>query len=231
MPADNKESPQFSAADIGALAHLYRGEMYRSKIWRTRLDQTTNWSVVTTGIALSVTFSNREASPLPIVLVSLLLGVFLLFEGRRYRFFDIFRTRVRVFETCFYTPILQGKGINVDNGWNEVLAEDYKHLHFHISLAEALGRRLRRNYSWIFGVQIISYWGKLAIHPSPAVSWADLYTRAAIGPVDGRIVLLVGAVWYLSLVALALGTLRSQKAVGRAQPHQGDEDLIRKFAG
>ena len=126
---------------------------------------------------------------------------------------------------------ITGKGINVDNGWNEVLAEDYKHLHFHISLAEALGRRLRRNYSWIFGVQIISYWGKLAIHPSPAVSWADLYTRAAIGPVDGRIVLLVGAVWYLSLVALALGTLRSQKAVGRAQPHQGDEDLIRKFAG
>ena len=30
--------PVFSAADIGALAHLYRGEVYRSTVWRTRLD-------------------------------------------------------------------------------------------------------------------------------------------------------------------------------------------------
>src|SRR5512134_2027510 len=38
---------QYGAAEVGALAHLYRGEMYRSTVWRTRLDTTTNWSVVT----------------------------------------------------------------------------------------------------------------------------------------------------------------------------------------
>jgi uncharacterized membrane protein len=48
---------EFSAAEIGALAHLYRGEIYRSTVWRTRLDSTTNWAVVTTGIALSATFT------------------------------------------------------------------------------------------------------------------------------------------------------------------------------
>jgi uncharacterized membrane protein len=48
---------QFDAAAIGALAHLYRGEVYRSTMWRTRLDNTTNWAVATLGIALSVTFS------------------------------------------------------------------------------------------------------------------------------------------------------------------------------
>jgi uncharacterized membrane protein len=31
---------EFSAAEIGALAHLYRGEVYRSTAWRTRLDST-----------------------------------------------------------------------------------------------------------------------------------------------------------------------------------------------
>jgi uncharacterized membrane protein len=46
---------EFTAAEIGALAHLYRGEVYRSTIWRTRLDSSTNWAVVTTGIALSAT--------------------------------------------------------------------------------------------------------------------------------------------------------------------------------
>ena len=29
---------EFNAAEIGALAHLYRGEIYRSTAWRTRLE-------------------------------------------------------------------------------------------------------------------------------------------------------------------------------------------------
>jgi len=81
----NEAKPQhtFDAAEMGAIAHLYRGEVYRSTIWRTRLDNTTNWSIVTMGIALSTTFSSPEASPLPLVLVGLLLAVFLGMEGSR----------------------------------------------------------------------------------------------------------------------------------------------------
>ena len=68
------QKPEFGAAEIGALAHLYRGEVYRSTVWRTRLDSSTNWAVVTTGIALSATYSSAEASPLPMVLVGLLVS-------------------------------------------------------------------------------------------------------------------------------------------------------------
>src|ERR1700732_1632713 len=78
-----------SAAEVGAIAHLYRAEIYRSTVWRTRLDSTTNWAVVTTGIALSATFSSTTASPLPMVLVGLIVTVFLLFEARRYRYFNV----------------------------------------------------------------------------------------------------------------------------------------------
>jgi hypothetical protein len=53
---------ELSAAELGAVAHLYRGEVYRSTIWRTRLDNTTNWSVVTLGLALSITFASPDAS-------------------------------------------------------------------------------------------------------------------------------------------------------------------------
>ena len=73
------------SAEVGALAHLYRAEVYRSTIWRQRLDMTTNWAVVSTGIAFSVSFANEEASPLPIVLVGLLSAMFLILEARRYR--------------------------------------------------------------------------------------------------------------------------------------------------
>ena len=115
----------FSAADIAALSHLYRGELYRSTVWRTRLDTTTNWAVLTTGIALSLTFSSETASPLPLVLVGLLVTTFLSIEARRYRFFDFWRMRAHVLEVNFFGPILMGRGVQVENGWNEILYQGH----------------------------------------------------------------------------------------------------------
>ena len=114
---------EFNAAEIGELAHLYRGEVYRSTVWRTRLDSTTNWAVVTTGIALSATFSSTEASPLPMVLVGLIVSVFLLLlEARRYRYFNVWRARARLLETDFYAPMIRGEGVRLGADWAELLA-------------------------------------------------------------------------------------------------------------
>jgi uncharacterized membrane protein len=218
--------PIFNASELGALAHLYRGEMYRSKVWRTRLDTTTNWAVATTGIALSVAFSNRENSPIPLILVGLLVMVFLIIEGRRYRYFDIWRTRVRTLEVDFYGPILRGEGVRTDNGWNMALAQDYAHLRFHISYLEAVGRRLRRNYAWIFAIQGISYLAKISIHPAPLRTMDEIWARAAIGMLPGQMVLLIGALWHMSWILLAILTLRQQRALGRVGGPADYEDSI-----
>src|ERR1700758_98074 len=172
------QKPEFTAAEIGALAHLYRAEVYRSTVWRTRLDSSTNWAVVTTGIALSATYSSSQASPLPMVLVGLLVTVFLLFEARRYRYFNVWRARARLLETDFYAPMLRGEGVHMASGWTTLLAHDYVAPRYHISFARAIGRRLRRTYGWIFVIQAIAYYGKLAIHPTPLASFADVLERA-----------------------------------------------------
>src|SRR5215210_7302524 len=148
--SSQRANPPFSAADIGALAHLYRGELYRSTVARTRLDTTTNWAVATTGIALTATFSSNTASPLPLVLVGLLVAVFLSTEARRYQFFDFWRIRAHVLEVYVYGPILRGEGPRIDNSWNQILANSYQSPGLHISWLEAAGRRIRRNYGWIF---------------------------------------------------------------------------------
>ena len=171
----------------GSARPSYRGEVYRSTIWRTRLDSSTNWAVVTTGIALSATFSSAEASPLPMVLVGLLVSVFLVFEARRYRYFNVWRARARLLETDSYAPMIRGDGVRLDSGWTELLANDYRDPRYHISFARAIGRRLRRTYAWIFIIQAIAYYGKLAIHPTPLTSFAELWERGAIGPDPGRI--------------------------------------------
>ena len=206
---------EFTAAEIGALAHLYRGEVYRSTVWRTRLDSSTNWAVVTTGIALSATYSNAEASPLPMVLVGLLVTVFLLFEARRYRYFNVWRARTRLLETDFYAPMISGEGARRGLDWAELLAKDYINPRYHISYARAIGRRLRRTYGWIFAIQAIAYYGKLAIHPAPLASLAEVWERAAIGPIPGGLVVAAGVLFHSGWLVFALVTYRIEISARR----------------
>ena len=222
--------PAFSAADIGALAHLYRGEVYRSTVWRTRLDATTNWAVVATGIALSVTFSSASASPLPLALVGLLVAVSLSIEARRYRFFDFWRMRAHVFECQFFGPILRGQGVRTDNGWNEILYQDYARPNLHISSLEAVGRQLRCNYGWIFFIQVVSYVGKL-LDPSGA-DRAHLGGLAAggRGPISGQLVLLAGLAFHSTWVAIAIKTQRSRRGGARPRPRRPEQDRMLELA-
>jgi uncharacterized membrane protein len=64
-----------------------------------------------------------------------------------------------------YGPLLRLEGVRVDNCWNEALALNYERLHFHISFWEAMGRRLRRNYSFLFVIQAFSYVAKICHQP------------------------------------------------------------------
>ena len=47
-PARRLSAGEFTTA----MVHLYRAEAARANTWRIRLDTTTNWAVVTTGVAI-----------------------------------------------------------------------------------------------------------------------------------------------------------------------------------
>jgi uncharacterized membrane protein len=223
---DGSRPEAFNASEIGALAHLYRGELYRSTVWRTRLDATTNWAVVSTGLALSLTFSSEAASSLPLVVVGLLVAVFLNIEARRYRFFDFWRIRAHILETQFYGPLLLGHGVDVANGWNKLLHQDYIQPRLHITYPDALGRRLRKNYCWIFIIQATAYAGKLLIHPTAVQSLDQVLQRAAVGPVPGSFVLLAGLAFHTGWVALALLTLRAGRGRGLARSRPTEDQVL-----
>lgn len=197
---DEKLDPHFSGPHVGAIAHLYRGEVYRSTIWRTRLDATTNWSVVSLGIALSISYSSPEASSLPLLLVAALIFVFLYLEARRYRYFNVWRARARWMEIHFYANLLRNQPYAEDGGWQEKLAEDYERPEHHISFKRALGRRLRRNYMWIFLVQALAYFGKVLIHPTPMQGFSDIYDRMSLGVIPGAAVFVFVVTAYAALI-------------------------------
>ncbi|WP_138469476.1 DUF2270 domain-containing protein [Poseidonocella sp. HB161398] len=194
---------EFTQAEIGALAHLYRGEVYRSTIWRTRLDTTTNWSVVTLGVALSITFASPGASELPLLLVGVLIALFMVLEARRYRYFNVWRARARWMETHFYAPMLDDGDLHTEENWQKVLAKDYWRPEYHVSMTRAMGRRIRRNYLWILSIQFLAYLGKLIVHPVPASGIGDVVARAAIGPAPGWLVLAFGGLYLGSWLGLA----------------------------
>jgi uncharacterized membrane protein len=197
---------EFSAPEYGAMAHLYRGEIYRSTIWRTRLDATTNWSVVSLGLALTISYQSAEASALPLFLVALLIGVFLYLEARRYRYFNVWRARARWLEINFYAPMLRRRKVE-RAVWMDRLAEDYERPEHHIEFRRALGRRLRRNYLWIFTVQTVALFGKILGGADGTMSFDSL----AIGPFPGWVLALVDAAAYLGLIGFTAYIWRLDK--------------------
>jgi uncharacterized membrane protein len=135
-----------------------------------------------------------------------------------------------VLEVNFFGPILRGQGVRTDNGWNEILYQDYRSPNLHITLIEAAGRRLRRNYGWIFMIQVVAYVGKLLIHPMPITHLEEIFVRATIGPVPGQLVLLAGFLFHASWIAIAVQTSRSRRGADRVHPPRPPVDRILQLA-
>ena len=161
-----------------AMIHFYRGEVQRSNTWRNRLDTTTNWAVLTAGATLSFVFSSATNPHFVIPINSILVAIFLLMEARRYRYYEIWSSRVRVIETGYFAQMLAPEGVPPDEAWAEHLAADLITPHFTITEWEAVGRRLRRNYLWIFALLALSWNLKVYLHPLPARDFNAFIDRA-----------------------------------------------------
>jgi uncharacterized membrane protein len=199
-----------------AMVHFFRAEIQRANVWRTRLDATTNWAVVATGASLTIAFSPSGFHGV-ILLNALLVTMFLFIEARRYRYYELWSYRVRLLETDFYAAMLVPP-FQPAPDWAESLAEHLLHPQFPISMWEAFGRRLRRNYLYIYIVLSLAWIGKVAVFPTAIHSWAELASRAAIGAISGESVIFVVMAFMLSLVVIGLLTVGLHRATGEVLP-------------
>ncbi|MGH9871967.1 MAG: DUF2270 domain-containing protein [Pyrinomonadaceae bacterium] len=204
-----------------AMIHFYRGEVQRSNTWRNRLDTTTNWAVLTAGATLSFVFSSQSNPHFVIPINSILVAIFLLMEARRYRYYEIWSSRVRVIETGYFAQMLAPESVPTDESWAEHLAADLITPHFTITEWEAVGRRLRRNYLWIFALLALSWNLKVYLHPLPARDFNAFIERATVGIVPGWLVFVVGVFFNAAIAIFAIGTVRLREATGEVLPqHQ-----------
>jgi len=208
-----------SSEFVTAVVHFFRGEMYRATVWRTRLDTTTNWAIITTAAFLSFGFGSADIPHLVIILANIFVFFFLIIEARRYKYFDLWRWRVSLISENFFATVFTPSKNPIHENWRELLSRDLQHPRFKMTFMEAFGRRLRRNYSWIFLVLVICWLTKVSIHPTPIEHFTDILKRAEIFHlIPGWLVLAIGVIFNGILFVIALLTLKSREEVVRIYP-------------
>jgi uncharacterized membrane protein len=199
-----------------AWVHYYRAEIQRSNTWRTRLDATTNWAVITVAATVSFALANPANHYAVIPLNTVLITLFAWIEARRYRYYELWSYRARLLETNFFAAMLVSP-FRPEPGWAETLAQSLREPKFSISMWEAFGRRLRRNYVWIYVILALVWALKSYIHPAPATSWAEFISRSTVGPLAGEVMLALGLLFNGVVLLIALLTVRLRNVSGEVE--------------
>ena len=199
--------PQVDPAGA-VVVHFYRAVVGHMDVWRQRMDATTNWAAATTAGMVTFAFSAPETPHFTLLLALGFDTMFLLMESRRYQIFDLWRRRFRKLNRYVVAPALGASAPADIEAQTQALREigvELGRLVPHLSLAQAVGYRLRRNYGYVFALVIVAWLLKLEIHPASAPTLGILIERASIGALLPGPAVLSGVLAALAIaVALAL---------------------------
>ncbi|HSB10945.1 MAG TPA: DUF2270 domain-containing protein [Blastocatellia bacterium] len=195
--------PTNSVEFVNAISHYYRGEMARMMSWRDRLDRTTNWAITGVGAMLSISLSSSQSHHGVLLFAMILIFLLLFIESRRYRFFHVYRSRVRLVERNYYGRMFAPKDLVDPSHWMTQLGEDLRLPRFTLTSTQAMARRLRRNYIWLFLILLLAWLLKTttSVLQAPGTSQivhstGELFRNASIGYVPGSVVLILILTFY-----------------------------------
>lgn len=190
---------------VNAMSHFYRGEMGRIMVWRQRLDVTTNWAITSSTAIITIAFSSREVPHIVFFFNLAILWVLLWIEARRYRFYDAFRARVRMLEAHFLVPMVMENRDLLQGEWKKLVCEDLILPCFKISKLEAIGRRLKRNYFFIFLMVLVAWITKIFLHAPHAMEGAlDFYHALRVGHIPSWLVAMVMIGTFISSIGITI---------------------------
>jgi len=174
-------------------------------IWRQRLDITTNWAITSSTAIITIAFANREVPHIIFFFNLAIVWVMLWIESRRYRFYDAFRARVRMLEAHFLVPMVMENRQMLQGEWKKLVCEDLILPSFKISKLEAIGRRLKRNYVFIFILIMVAWVTKIFLHASePITSSRALYHALRVGHIPSWLVAGTFIVTFVSVISITI---------------------------
>lgn len=190
---------------VNALSHFYRGEMGRIMVWRQRLDITTNWAITSSTAIITIAFSNREVPHIIFFFNLAIVWGMLWIEARRYRFYDAFRARVRMLEAHFLVPMVMENRDMLQGEWKKLVCEDLILPRFKISKLEAIGRRLKRNYVFIFILIMVAWITKIFLHAGEPIDTPLAFYRAlSVGHIRSWLVAVIFGGTFAAVIAITI---------------------------
>ena len=147
---------------------------------------------------LSVSLSSPQSHHGVLLFTMVLIFLLLHIESRRYRFFHVYRTRVRLIERNYYARILAPRDLVDPAHWMSQLGDDLRLPRFGMTRNQAMSRRLRRNYIWLFLILLLAWLLKTTSVLQAAGgttevvhSTGELFKNAAIGYIPGWVVVIL----------------------------------------
>src|SRR5258708_5209070 len=190
---------------VNAMSHFYRGELGRIMVWRQRLDITTNWAIHSSTAIITIGFANREVPHLIFFFNLAIVWGMLWIEARRYRFYDAFRARVRMLEAHFLVPMVMENRELLQGEWKKLVCEDLILPSFKITKLEAIGRRLKRNYVFIFVLILVAWLTKIFLHATaPITDVVSFYHALRIGHIPSWVVAMVFVGTFISVISITI---------------------------
>lgn len=191
---------------LAMLGHFYRGEVERTVSWRTRLDQTTNWSVVLMAAILTFVFSSENNPHYVLLIGALAVAAFLIIESQRYQEYDAWRYRVRLIQRHYIANITD-RDQSPEPEWRDKLARDLREPTFEISRLRAITHRLKRVYLLLLTVLLAAWVLRITVFDDS--TWSE---AASIANIPGVVIVAVVGLLYLALCGLALWSFYGSRA-------------------
>jgi len=221
--------------DTNVIMHVYRGEVQRINTWRQRMDRSTNWAIVITVGVITFALSGKFIPHWTLMPGLFLVFILLFTEARRYRHYDSWRGRVRVFEELFLAKFFD-RDFDIDERWAEILSDDLRQPRFKITWAEAVKKRLKRIYIWIILVFVATWVGKIYVHPTRIASAESFFMRVSggtalagkmiFGGIIGSIILFVAYFFLMSPEDDEAKGVTKEKQIDK---EFGTEEYMEKF--
>ena len=195
--------PLFDPGYITAMSHFYRGEMGRIMAWRARLDTTATWAITSTTTIFTVAFSIRDMPHIIFFFNVCIVTIMLWIEARRYRFYDAFRARVRMLEAHFLVPMVLQNSQLLHGDWQKLVCEDLLLPSFKISRFEAVGRRLKRNYIFIYLIILTAWVTKIFLHSkTPIQNPLAFYQAMAVSGLPSWFVATLFTLTFITVISI-----------------------------
>jgi len=191
--------------------NLYEEEMKRLLWYRRSMDATRNLSVLAlAGMAYFAFGFPKTSSHLILILGSLIIFLFQIFESRTSQFAETSAHRVRLIEQNALVPSLDPSA-EPEEGWEKKLAQGYSDNKPVMNFFYAFSGRIWKGYFIIFLTLDICWFSKLYIFPHTAGSFAEFLDRLKFGILPGWTFIAFASLFWITYITLTILFLKKYK--------------------